>query len=87
MIDLADYNLVNLTQYLGDIKTVEAICFIWNLKHANNSVRVLRVAEPISTITLAGVCDDVDELLEVCKYLTTIGVDVQYEKSFMTVEV
>jgi len=86
-VNLADYNLVNLTGYLGDIKVVEAACHIWNMKHPNDSVRIKHVIESNLEIALTGKCSNTDELIEVCKYLTTLGVLITYSKTFVTLEV
>ena len=86
-ISLTDYSLVNLTSYLGDIKTVEAACYIWNLKHPNDYARVKEVVEERSQIILTGKCSNSDELVEICRYLTTVGVLVTYEKTTITLEI
>lgn len=87
MTNLSDYNLINLTAYLGDVKTVDAICYIWNLKHFHDRVYIKDVSEETSTITLSGVCSNEEELLDVCRYLTTVSVAVRYEKTYVQVEV
>lgn len=84
-IDLKDYNLVNLHSLLGDTKTVQAICYVWNLKHREDHVRLSH--EDRCTIYITGKCSNVNELLEVCKYLTSGGIDVQHFKTIITLEV
>jgi glucose-6-phosphate isomerase len=85
-INISDYNLVNLTGYLGDIRVVEAACHIWNMKHPSDSVRIKHVIESNCEIVLTGKCSDPDELVEVCKYLTTVVVLITYSKTFVTLE-
>lgn len=86
-INISDYSLVNLTGYLGDIKTVEAACYIWNLKHPNDYVRVKEVIKQQSQIIITGNCSNSDEIVEICRYLTTVGVLITYEKTTVTLEI
>jgi hypothetical protein len=87
MIDLKDYSLVNLLGYLGDVGVVKAVCYIWNSKHAGDFVRIESASESEGYIIITGRCHNPHELLEICKYMTSIGAYVTYEKTDIAVEV
>jgi hypothetical protein len=79
-------SLVYLHRYVGCVKTVEFACKIWNEIHQLDSLRLKRVKESESTITVTGKCQDLGFFLSICRYLTALGVDVQHEKIIMKVE-
>lgn len=82
-----DYkSLVYLQSMLGDVKTVEAVCHIWRQIHTEDSLRVKEVVDSNSQIILTGRCQDVETALDLCKYLTSIGVLVTYEKTVIHFE-
>jgi len=79
-------SLVYLHRYVGCVKTVEFACKIWNELHQMDSLRIKYVKEPESTIVVTGKCRDLELFLSISRYLTAIGVDVQHEKTVMTIE-
>lgn len=68
---------------LGDIETVNCICFIWNILHSGDTLRVLR-DDGYGVITITGRCSDLKGALDLCKYLTTFGVAVNHQKTTHT---
>lgn len=66
---------------LGCVKTVKYICMIWNNINIGNTVRIKEVNERESTIIVTGVCENTGDLVEICKYLTTVGVQIKYDKT------
>lgn len=80
-------SLVYLHTYLGDVRTVEAVCHIWNqLNWGTCKVRIKSVDEGSSHIKLTGKCQDTDRLLALCRYLTSSCVLVTYEPTIVNME-
>lgn len=85
-------SLLYLHTHLGDIKTVEYVCIIWNRLHHNNSLRINtvdnRVDKDFCTIILTGVCDDVESVIQICYWLPTLCmVQIKHEPTIISVEV
>lgn len=80
-------SLLYLHTHLGDIKTVEYVCIIWNRLHHMNSLRIKRVDEDYGTITLTGRCDDVSLATKICNWLRTACAQIKHEPTIISVEV
>jgi hypothetical protein len=81
-------SLLHMTS-LGDINRVKYACEVWNSTHymSRDNVRIDYVEEHKSHIRVTGRCSDVEALLQICQYLTAIGVWVSYEKTIISIEV
>lgn len=77
-------SLVYLHTHIGDVTTVEYICNIWNKLHQGDTLRILRVNNPEGFIVITGKCVDTASALDICRYLTTLGVGVRHEKTIRT---
>lgn len=77
-------SLIYLHTYIGDVTTVEYICNIWNKLHQGDTLRILRVNNPTNTIVITGKCVNTPDALDICRYLTTVSVDVCHEKTIRT---
>lgn len=81
-------SLIYLHTKLGDIETVNCVCFIWNQKHLGDTLRVKSTDENTGEIVLTGVCQDPELAMKISKYLTTFGVTwFRYEKTMLEIEV
>lgn len=81
-------SLIYLHTKLGDIETVECVCFIWNQKHLGDSLRMKSADECTGEIILTGVCQDPDAAMKISKWLTTFGVTwFRYEKTVLEIEI
>lgn len=79
-------SLMYLHTKLGDIETIECVCFIWNRLNVGNTLRVKNVEDMTGTVTLTGVCKDPELAVRICKWLITIMVSVRYEKTIVKME-
>jgi hypothetical protein len=77
-------SLVYLHQRLGDVETVDAACYIWNRLHTGDTLRVNKVDEKFGTIWLTGKCVELESALDICKYITTFGVTIDYTRTIVT---
>lgn len=81
-------SLIYLNTKLGDIETVNCVCFIWNRKHSGDTLRVKSADEYTGEIVLTGKCQDPDMAMKVSKWLTTFGVTwFRYEKTILEIEI
>lgn len=71
---------------LGDLKTVEYCCRVWNSLQKEDN---LRMTQPVAfgEIGVTGKCSDVEEFLDICKYLTSCGVTTTHKKTIITMEI
>lgn len=83
----SEYNSLGyLHTKLGDVETIECVCFIWNKLNLGNTLRVKSVEPKTGTITLTGICSNVEQAIKICKWLVTIMVAVKYEKTVVNME-
>lgn len=88
-------SLCYLHSYLGTIKTVEAVCHIWNKLNSDyvtlqlDNVRIKTIIDKgaDAKIILTGVCSNIDEFLEIVNYLKTPMVQVTYEPTVISFEI
>lgn len=81
-------SLGHLHTKLGDIETVNCVCFIWNRMHLGDTLRVKSTDEQTGEIILTGKCQDPDMAMKISKRLTTFGVTwFRYEKTILEIEV
>lgn len=85
----AEYqSLIYLHTKLGDVQIVECVCTIWNALHKGNTLRVKSADDRTGIIILTGVCDNPQEAIKICKWLTTfVMVRIRYEKTIFSVEI
>lgn len=77
-------SLSYLHTHFGDIKNVECVCIIWNKVHLGNTLRIKKTDDKTGVITLTGICQDVEEAIKICKWLTTfVLVQIRYEKTIV----
>ncbi len=81
-------SLIYLHTKLGDIETVNCVCYIWNRKHLGDTLRVKSTDKQTGEIVLTGKCKDPDMAMKISKWLTTFGVTwFRYEKTILEIEV
>ena len=81
-------SLIYLRTKLGDIETVNCVCFIWNRKHLGDNLRMKSADERTGEIVLTGICKDPELAMKISKYLTTFGVTwFRYEKTVLEIEI
>ncbi len=81
-------SLIYLHTKLGDIETVNCVCFIWNRKHLGDSLRMKSADEHTGEIILTGISQDPELAMKISKYLTTFGVTwFRYEKTILEIEI
>lgn len=84
-IPVAYESLKYLHTKLGDVEIVKCVCVIWNKLHIGDSVRY-KEDDGISVITVTGKCQNVEEMLNICKLHTTVCIQIRHEPTTITIE-
>lgn len=80
-----DYlSLQHLHKHIGDVKTVEYVCAIWNTLNPEDNLRIKRIDTKYSEIIITGKCNSKPKFLGICKILTSMGVLVTHEPTIIS---